>query len=494
MGQLFLILNKILANKMHPKKTKPPLIIPNITLTHMATEGKAIGKTPEGKVIFVENGLPHDIADIRIFEQKKDYAVGKIHQLHQASPYRIDPFCTHFGVCGGCKWQYLQYSQQAIYKQEMVLNALTHIGKLNIPPIMPIIQANPNTFYRNKLEFTFANKKWQYQLPEAQNTEPNTTEPNTNALGFHVPRFFDKVVDIQKCYLQNDFSNTLRNTLRTYAFEHNLTFYDLKKHEGFLRNLIIRTASFTNETMVILSVAQNNEAELMPLMQFLKEKFENQITSLHYAINPKLNDTLFDIDIITYYGRGYIYEKLGNCMYKISPKSFFQTNSYQAQNLYKVVQEFAGLEPHHTLYDLYTGTGSIALYLAHQCAQVIGIEEVQAAIDDANFNTQLNGISNAHFYAGDVKKLLTNELVQKHGQPHVLITDPPRAGMHTAVIDTLLAIAPQKIVYVSCNPSTQARDLQLLTQTDLYSIQKIQPVDMFPHTFHIENVVLLEKN
>ena len=457
-------------------------IVKELEITKIAAEGKGMARC-DGKVIFVENAVPGDIADVRITKNRKDFAIAKVMDLKKPSPQRIESFCEHFGICGGCKWQYLPYEQQGLYKQEIVEESLRRVGKLDFPPLLPILQAEKTQYYRNKMEFTFSNKRW-LSLEEVNSDVPID---NRNAVGMHVPGLYDKVVDIEYCYLQGSPSNEIRNEIRNYAKEHELSYYDLREHQGFLRNLIVRTSTL-NELMVILSVAEPRQSVIDALLDHLLCQFP-QITSLHYVINQKRNDTLYDQDIITFHGRGYIFEQFEDLKYKISPKSFFQTNPYQGVRLYQVVRDFADLKGSELVYDLYTGTGSIALFLARQCKKVVGIEEVEAAIIDAKFNAKLNEIENAAFYAGDVKAMLGGEFVAENGTPDVLVTDPPRAGMHKDVAMRILEMSPSKIVYVSCNPVTQARDLQILSEA--YSIEKVQPVDMFPHTYHIENVVLL---
>ncbi|MEZ4887888.1 MAG: 23S rRNA (uracil(1939)-C(5))-methyltransferase RlmD [Chitinophagales bacterium] len=459
-------------------------IVKELEITKIAAEGKGMARR-DGKVIFVENAVPGDIADVYITKNRKDFAIGKVSEMKEPSTDRIDPFCEYFGVCGGCKWQYLPYEKQAHYKQAIVEESFQRVGKLEFPPLPPILQAEKSQYYRNKMEFTFSNKRW-LSLEEVNSDTPIE---NRNALGLHVPGLFDKVVDIEHCYLQGEPSNDIRNEFRKYAKENELTYYDLREHTGFLRNLIIRTSTL-GELMVIVSVAEPKQEVIEAILDYILRQFP-QITSLHYVVNQKKNDTLYDQDIITYHGRGYIFEAFEDLKYKISPKSFFQTNPYQGVRLYQVVRDFADLKGDELVYDLYTGTGSIALFLARQCKQVVGIEEVEAAIVDAKFNAELNEMDNTAFYAGDVKEMLGGDFVAANGVPDVLVTDPPRAGMHRDVIERILEMAPAKIVYVSCNPVTQARDLQWLSET--YSIEKVQPVDMFPHTYHIENVVLLKK-
>ncbi len=459
-------------------------LIKDAEISNMAAEGKAFWRH-NGKVIFVEDGIPGDVADILIHKKKKDYAIGRIAELKQASPLRIEPFCQHFGVCGGCKWQMISYEQQLAYKSLTVVEAFQRIGKLDFPTPLPILGADPNRYYRNKMDFSFSNKKW---LTKAE--IDSEAAFNRNGLGFHKPGMFDKVVDIEHCYLQAAPSNEIRNAIRDYAIQNDLSFYDIIQQEGLLRNLIIRSSSL-GEWMVLLSFGEDIAAARTALLDHLVEKFP-QITSLHYVINTKKNESLYDLDIHTYHGRGHIFESLEDLKFKISPKSFFQTNSAQAERLYQVVRDFANLQGEEVVYDLYTGTGSIGLFLARHCKKVVGIEEVEAAIEDAKFNAQLNQIDNSSFFAGDVRQLLNADFLQEHGQVDLLVTDPPRAGMHPDVVQEILKMAPKRIVYVSCNPITQARDLQALSTQ--YKITSVQPVDMFPHTYHVENVVALERN
>ncbi|MFK7903674.1 MAG: 23S rRNA (uracil(1939)-C(5))-methyltransferase RlmD [Chitinophagales bacterium] len=459
-------------------------IVKELEITKIAAEGKGMGRR-DGKVIFVENAVPGDIADVRVIKNRKDFAIAKIFELKTPSTDRIEPFCEHFGICGGCKWQHLSYDQQTIYKQEIVEESLRRIGKLDFPDLLPILKAEKTQYYRNKMEFTFSNKRWL----SFEEVNSDAKLEHRYAVGMHVPGLYDKVVDINHCFLQGSPSNEIRNGVRDYAKTHELTYYDLREHKGLLRNLIVRTSTL-DELMVILSVAEPQQSVIEALLDHLLCQFP-QITSLHYVVNQKKNDTLYDQDIITYHGRGHIFEVFDDLKYKVSPKSFFQTNPYQGVRLYQIVSDFADLKGEELVYDLYTGTGSIALFLARQCKKVVGIEEVEAAIVDAKFNAELNGMDNTAFYAGDVKAMLGGEFVEENGTPDVLVTDPPRAGMHRDVIERILEMAPAKIVYVSCNPVTQARDLQWLSEA--YSIEKVQPVDMFPHTYHIENVVLLVK-
>ncbi len=459
-------------------------ILESLEITDLVAEGKGLTRKDD-KVIFVENAVPGDIVDVKIKKNKKSYAEGFVYNLVKESPDRIPPFCQHFESCGGCKWQFLSYEKQLQFKEKIVRDNFERIGKLNADSMLPILGSAKIKNFRNKLEFTFSNKRW-ITLEEAE-TGAEIIQPN--AVGFHVPKMFNKIVDITECHLQESPSNEIRNAVREFAFENDLTFYDLMNHTGLLRNLIIRS-SIKGELMVILSVAQPEHENIEAIMKHLDEKF-SEITSLHYVINQKLNDTIFDQEIICWKGKGFIDEYLEELKFKISPKSFFQTNPYQALNLYSVVRDFADLKGNETVYDLYTGTGSIALFMARYCKKVVGVEEIADAIKDAKFNAQENNLNNSEFVVGDVKNEFNKSFVDKHGQPDLLITDPPRAGLHGDVVKNILEIMPPRIVYVSCNPATQARDLALMTEH--YEIKKIQPVDMFPHTYHIENVVLLER-
>ena len=470
---------------MSHRKRRPPVILPQITAQTMVAEGKAMAFV-DGKVLFIEGVVPGDVVDVRITKNKPDYAIGEAVSIITPSKERQNPFCAHFGSCGGCKWQHISYEQQLQYKSQIVADAFKRTGKIHFPEIQPIIPAHPDTYYRNKLDFSFSTRRWLIQ----SEMDSDATPQQRLALGFHVPKMFDRVVNIEHCYLQGDPSNELRNAVRNFALQNNLSFYDVKTHSGLLRNLIIRTTTL-NETMVLLSFAYDDVKARTALLDYLTTTFGQLITSLVYAINPKHNETLYDLPIHTYYGRDHIFEALGDLRFKISPLSFFQTNSRQALQLYEVTKQMANLNQNELVYDLYTGTGSIALFIAKHCQQVVGMEEVPAAIADAKLNAQLNGITNAHFYSGDVKKLLAQgQIMAQHGQPDVLITDPPRAGMHTDVANAIgQTLMPKRVVYVSCNPVTQARDLQLLDAW--YSVEKLQPIDMFPHTWHIENVALL---
>jgi 23S rRNA (uracil1939-C5)-methyltransferase len=453
----------------------------DITIIDIAEEGKGVGKAGE-LVLFVEKAVPGDIADIDVYRSKKNFGEGRIAKLKQASPYRTEAFCEHFGSCGGCKWQHMTYEAQLKFKQKSVADALTRIAKIDAAGMSSIIPSPEDKYYRNKLEYTFSNKRW---LMDGEN---RTDEPlNMDALGFHIPGRFDKILDIHHCWLQAEPSNKLRNSVREFAIKHGYSFYDLKGHGGALRNLIVRTSS-TGEVMVIVVFAYANKDEVNKLMAFAEEGFP-EITSLLYIINQKKNDTIFDQEVIAWKGPEFIYEEMDGIKFRIGPKSFYQTNSVQAKRLYEVARDFAGFKGNELVYDLYTGAGTIANFIAGSVREVIGIEYVPTAIEDAKINSSINNITNTKFYAGDMKEELSPEFIAKHGKPDVIITDPPRAGMHPDVVNRLIEIEAPKIVYVSCNAATQARDLLVLKEK--YNIVKIQPVDMFPHTQHVENVALL---
>lgn len=471
---------------MARKKKELPLL-EKVTITDVAAEGKAVAKVNE-LVIFVPYVVPGDVVDLQVKRKKNHYAEAVAVKFHEKSPLRTEPFCSHFGVCGGCKWQCLSYEEQLKYKQKQVFDNLTRIGKVELPEFRPILGSEKTRFYRNKLEFTFSNKRW---LTEEE-VKQDVKYDQMNAVGFHIPGAFDKVLAIDKCWLQDDISNQIRNAVRDYAYAHNFPFFDLRTQEGLLRNIMIRTSS-TGELMVVLQCKVTNDEghrKMEEILQFMADSFP-QITSLMYVINNKCNDTIGDLDVEVFKGNDHIFEEMEGLRFKVGPKSFYQTNSEQAYNLYKVAREFAGLTGNELVYDLYTGTGTIANFVARQARKVVGIEYVPEAIEDAKVNSALNGIDNTLFYAGDMKDILTNDFIAEHGRPDVIITDPPRAGMHNDVIDVILAAEPKRIVYVSCNPATQARDLQLLDGK--YKVTAVQPVDMFPHTHHVENVVQLER-
>ena len=471
---------------MSRKKKALPLL-EKVTITDVAAEGKALAKVND-MVVFVPYVVPGDVVDLQVKRKKNKYAEAVAVKFHEFSPKRAVPFCQHYGICGGCKWQCLTYEDQIKYKQKQVTDNLTRIGKVELPEISPILGSEKTEFYRNKLEFTFSDKRW---LTEEE-VKAEVQYDQMNAVGFHIPGAFDKVLAIEKCWLQDDISNQIRNTIRDYAYEHGLAFYNIRNHEGLLRNLMIRTSS-TGELMVLLQVRVSQDKNLddtKNLLAHVADKFP-QITSLLYVVNNKCNDTINDLDVEVFKGNDHIFEEMEGLRFKVGPKSFYQTNSEQAYNLYKVTREFAGLTGDELVYDLYTGTGTIANFVSRKAKKVVGIEYVPEAIEDAKVNSAINNITNTLFYAGDMKDMLTQDFINEHGRPDVIITDPPRAGMHNDVIDVILFAEPKRIVYVSCNPATQARDLSLLDAK--YKVMAVQPVDMFPHTHHVENVVLLEK-
>ncbi len=465
---------------MSRKKQKP--FYEGLEIVDIGSEGKAVARTGE-MVVFTTYAIPGDIVDLQVTKKRKRYAEAIVTKFHKFSTDRTENFCEHFGICGGCKWQILPYEKQLHYKQKQVQDQLERIGKIKMNGFLPILGSEKNTFYRNKLEFTFSNKRW------LTKEEFNSETKNLNALGFHVPGLFDKIININKCWLQPEPSNKIRNFIYDYAIENELSFFDIKAKTGFLRTLIIRTSS-TGEIMVILSFYHEDKATREELLSSLGNEFP-EITSLLYVINSKGNDTITDQDIEIFKGRDFILEQMEELKFKIGPKSFYQTNSEQAYNLYKVVRDFAELKGNETVYDLYTGTGTIANFVAKQVSKVVGIEYVPEAIEDAKENSKINNITNTVFYSGDIKSVLNDDFILENGQPDIIITDPPRAGMHNDVIESMIKSGAQKIIYVSCNPATQARDLALFDAN--YEVKKIQPVDMFPHTHHVENVVLLWK-
>lgn len=468
---------------MARKKKELPLI-ENVEIVDVAAEGKAIAKVND-LVVFIPYVVPGDVIDLQITRKKNKYAEGKPVRFISYSSNRTEAFCEHFGICGGCKWQVLPYAEQLKYKQKQVEDNLTRIGKIELPDIHHILGSEKTQFYRNKLEFTFSNKKW-LTLEQINSGE---SFDNMNALGFHIPGMFDKVLDIDKCWLQDDISNQIRNFIRQYCYDKNYTFFDLRNRGGLMRNLIVRTST-TGELMVIVVFYDDEKEQQEDLLTAVATEFP-QITSLLYIVNQKANDTITDQEVLVWKGNDCIYEEMEGLKFKIGPKSFYQTNSEQAYNLYKIARDFANLSGDELVYDLYTGTGTIANFVAGKAKKVIGIEYVEDAILDARVNSQINKIDNTLFYAGDMKDILTQDFINEHGRPDVIITDPPRAGMHDDVIKTILFAEPERIVYVSCNPATQARDLSLLDEK--YKVEKVQPVDMFPHTHHVENVVLLVK-
>lgn len=460
---------------------KKHFVLEAVPFHGMADRGKGVGRTSDGIVVFAEGVVPGDIADIFVQKKKGGFIEGRLERLVTPSPHRLEAFCQHFTVCGGCKWQNLDYEVQLQHKHQTVVDAFDRIAKVPVGEMQPILGSPETTFYRNKLEFGFSNKRWLLE------EELHTGIVAGGGLGFHRAGAFDKVVDIEKCWLQPDPSNAVRNKAKEIALEQGLEFYDTRHHRGFLRNLMVRTTTI-GEVMLLFSFARPEQEAIEAYLSAIQSAFP-EVTTIVYCVNQKLNDTVFDQEMIIWHGKGFVIEQLGNLKYKIGPKSFFQTNSRQAKNLYDTVVEFAGLTGTERVYDLYTGAGSIALYVAQACKEVIGIEEIPEAVADAEENRALNGITNAIFYAGDVKNVLSPEFAAKHGKPDIVITDPPRAGMHENAVQFLLELAAPKIVYVSCNPATQARDLQLLDAK--YQVDKVRPVDMFPHTHHIENVAVL---
>lgn len=466
------------------KKRKQHPLLENVVITDVAAEGKAIAKV-DGMAVFVPYAVPGDVVDIQLTRKKRSFAEGRVVRFEKYSENRSVPFCEHFGVCGGCKWQSLPYKEQLKYKSNQVTDNLERIGKVDLPEMTPILGAPEDKFYRNKLEFTFSNKRW---LTEKEiSSEKEFTQ--LNALGFHIPGMFDKVLDIKKCWLMDDLHNDIRNSVREFCLNNKYTFFDLRNQEGLMRTLIIRNTSI-GEWMVIVVFYEDDEEKREKLMNHIKAEFP-QITSLLYIINQKANDTITDQEVITWSGRDHIFEEMEGLKFKIGPKSFYQTNSEQAYHLYEIARDFAELSGNELVYDLYTGTGTIANFIARDSKRVIGIEYVEEAIADAKVNSEINGIDNTLFFAGDMKDVLNESFIDEYGRPDVIITDPPRAGMHEDVVNAILFAEPEKIVYVSCNPATQARDLSLL---DLkYRVSRVQPVDMFPQTHHVENVVLLER-
>lgn len=460
-------------------------MLEHVEITDAGAEGMAVARV-DGMVVFVPFVVPGDVVDIQLYKKKRNYAEGRAVRVHRESPLRVASVCPHFGVCGGCKWQTMSYEAQLEAKQRQVRDNLERLGSVDCSGMRPICGSENIYYYRNKLEFTFSNRAWHTEVGERQDGE-------WGALGFHIPQLFDKVLPIEHCALQADPSNAIRLAVRDFAIEYGLPTYDIRNHTGFLRNLVVRNTSL-GHWMVIVVVAEDDRERLFPLLDMLHQRFP-QITSLQYIVNTKFNDSYGDLEVTTYCGDDHIEEEMEACdggrplRFIINPKSFYQTNSAQARRLYGYVAEFAELKPDDTLYDLYTGTGTIALFLASQVKKVVGIEYVEEAITDARLNAQRNGFENTVFYAGDMAKVLTADFIAANGQPDVVVTDPPRAGMHESVVQQLLQAAPRKIVYVSCNPATQARDLQLLAAR--YEVRRIQPVDMFPHTQHVENVAEL---
>ncbi|KIO52662.1 23S rRNA (uracil(1939)-C(5))-methyltransferase RlmD [Flavobacterium hibernum] len=466
------------------RKNTDKVVFHQIQVLDAGAKGVSVAKAPDGKVIFIPNVVPGDVVDVQTFKKRKAYYEGKAVKFHELSEHRIEPICDHFGVCGGCKWQNMKYSQQLYYKQNEVKNHLQRIGKVELPEFEDILGSEKKFFYRNKMEFSFSNSRWLTEK-EIESTEDLG---NRNALGFHIPKMWDKILDIQKCHLQEDPSNAIRNEIRDFANKHNLAFFNPREHSGLLRTLMIRTAS-TGEIMVLIQFFENDKKNRELVLDHLYEKFP-QITSLQYVVNAKQNDTIYDQDIKLYKGRDYILEEMEGLKFSINAKSFYQTNSDQAYELYKITRDFAGLTGDEIVYDLYTGTGTIAQFVSKKAKKVIGVESVPEAILDAKANAERNNITNCEFFVGDMKVVFNESFIAQHGKPDVIITDPPRDGMHAAVIDQILKIGAKKVVYVSCNSATQARDLALMDEK--YKVTRVRPVDMFPQTHHVENVVLLE--
>lgn len=467
------------------RKRTDKIVFDTVKVLDAGAKGVSVAKAPDGKVIFIPNVVPGDVVDVQTFKKRKSYYEGKAINFHEYSEHRVEPVCEHFGACGGCKWQNMNYDRQLFYKNQEVYNNLKRIGKIELPDFEPILGSEKQFFYRNKMEFSFSNSRWLTEK-EIQSEEDYS---NQNALGFHIPKMWDKILDISKCHLQEDPSNAIRNEIRQFANEHNMPFFNPRNHDGLLRTLMIRTAS-TGEIMVLIQFFEEDQAQRELLLNFLAERFP-EITSLQYVINSKANDTLYDQHIILYKGRDYILEEMEGLKFSINAKSFYQTNSDQAYELYKITREFAGLTGNELVYDLYTGTGTIAQFVSRQARKVIGVEAVPEAIADAKENAKRNEITNCDFFVGDMKVVFNETFIATHGKPDVIITDPPRDGMHKDVVEQILKIAPDKVVYVSCNSATQARDLALMDE--MYTVTRVRPVDMFPQTHHVENVVLLEK-
>lgn len=464
-------------------RKKLDLILENVKIEAVAAEGKSLAHV-DGTVVFVEFAVPGDIVNVKVTKKKKNYMEGFILEIVKPSEDRLQPFCEHFGICGGCRWQPLPYDMQLKAKQQQVWDQLVRIGHLEIPDISPILPSDKTKYYRNKLEFTFSNKRWIYN-----NEDPDSlTDEERLGLGFHVGKFFDKVLDIKHCSLQPEPSNEIRLFIRAYAVTHNLEFYNIRENTGFLRNIIVRNNQ-VGDVMLTVCFAYDDQDKIVPMLDAIAAEFP-QIKSLHYVINEKLNDSISDLDCILYKGEDAIWETMGKLKFKIGPKSFYQTNSEQAYKLYSVAKEFAALTGNEVVYDLYTGTGTIAQFISDKASKVIGIEYVKEAIEDARINAEANGITNCTFFDGDMKDILTADFIKEHGKPEVMIIDPPRAGMHPDVVKVIMEAAPERIVYVSCNPASQARDLAMMSP--MYEITAVQPVDMFPHTMHVENVCALK--
>lgn len=466
------------------RKRTERIVFENVEVLDAGAKGVSVAKASDGKVIFIPNVVPGDVIDVQTVKKRKAYYEGRAIKFHKLSDHRIEPVCQHFGACGGCKWQNMKYSQQLFYKNQEVYNNLKRIGKIELPEFEPILGSEETLFYRNKMEFSFSNARWLTPEEVASGEEMG----KENALGFHIPKMWDKILDIKKCHLQQDPSNDIRNEIRRFANENGLSFFNPREQEGLLRTLMIRTAS-TGEVMVLIQFFYDDKAKRELLLDFLAERFP-MITSLQYVVNGKANDTIYDQDVVLYKGRDYILEEMEGLKFSINAKSFYQTNSDQAYELYKITREYAGLTGNELVYDLYTGTGTIAQFVSKAAKKVIGVEAVPEAIEDAKINAERNNITNCDFFVGDMKNVFNDDFIRTHGQPDVIITDPPRDGMHKDVVEMILKIAPKRVVYVSCNSATQARDLSLMDEK--YKVIKVRPVDMFPQTHHVENVVLLE--
>ncbi|SEQ37872.1 23S rRNA m(5)U-1939 methyltransferase [Hyunsoonleella jejuensis] len=470
---------------MSRRRNSKRKVFEHLEVIDAGAKGKTVAKAPDGKVIFLPNAVPGDVVDVQTFKKRKAYYEGKATNFHKLSDKRVTPQCAYFGTCGGCKWQDMGYEHQLFYKQKEVVNNLTRIGHVELPEITPILGSEQQYFYRNKMEFSFSNSRWLTQ----EEIQSDDDLGDRNALGFHIPGMWDKILDIDTCYLQRDPSNAIRNAVKQFAVTHNLEFFNTRQQTGFLRTMMIRTSS-TGDIMVLIQLFKEDVEKRELLLDFIAEEFP-EVTSLQYVINGKGNDTIYDQNVICYKGQDHIFEEMEGLRFKINAKSFYQTNSEQAYELYKITRNFAGLTGNELVYDLYTGTGTIAQFVSKNAKKVVGVESVPDAISAAKENAQLNNINNVEFFVGDMKKVFNDEFITAHGKPDVIITDPPRDGMHKDVVAQLLNIAAEKIVYVSCNSATQARDLALMN--DMYKVTQVQPVDMFPQTFHVENVVLLEK-
>ncbi|MGM0635671.1 MAG: 23S rRNA (uracil(1939)-C(5))-methyltransferase RlmD [Bacteroidota bacterium] len=466
------------------KRNRRRKVFEQVPVVDAGAKGKAVGKTEDGRVVFVDNAVPGDVVDVLTYKKRKGYFQAKATHFHEYSDKRVEPVCQHFGTCGGCKWQNMGYEHQLFFKQKEVTENLKRIGKIELPEVTPILGSKNDYFYRNKMEFSFSDSRW--LTPQEIEESDNITDKN--ALGFHIPGMWDKILDIKKCHLQEDPSNAIRNEVRRFATENNIDFFNPRQQKGVLRTLMIRTSS-TGEIMVLIQFYRDELQQRELLLNHIKETFP-EITSLQFVINQKANDTIYDQEVVCFSGRPYIFEEMEGLRFKINAKSFYQTNSQQAYELYKITRSFADLTGDELVYDLYTGTGTIAQFVAKKAKHVVGIEAVPEAIEDAKANAKLNEMDNLSFFAGDMKTIFTSDFIAENGRPDVIITDPPRDGMHKNVVEQIMQVQPKRIVYVSCNSATQARDLALLD--DNYQVTKVQPVDMFPQTHHVENVVCLE--